>query len=530
MANYLADKSVLIVAKKLEDLGELRALVAETGARDVLVASSANMAFNLLRSQPFDVCLVEYRLGEGEKNGFQVIEEASREGLRRAVDIYALVSPEKSELLSHDSVDVIADTQFLKPVQPVYFHQRLEKLLKVKKAVYPVESLVDNDELDKALLVMDKLLRQFPSLRSYLDRVRGRLLLKLERWAEAAEHFKRVQADTDLPWSHTGLGICAYHQGLYEDALAYFNQLLGKVPDSIEAYDWLSRVYRGVGRNGDAQKVLEKAIQVLPTAPALQSGLGDVASENSDWDTAIKAFRGAVRFARHSVYKHQNNYFGLARCLQTRVSPHGGMQSSEASTEAVRTLEDVVEQYFDNQLIRFKSKLMTSETYKKSGDISRANVAAKDAFEVFRQLSDGQQAEELDNLLEGVEGTNQQDAVEEYRTEFNRRVFSETEWGQHNLAGMNAYRKGHFDDALKSFMAALDAVPNSPSVMLNLVQTGYELIRQQPERSGEILALCNSKLLRMSIGAMNSKQQERYRFLSQRRAELAAGSSRSGGN
>lgn len=521
MANYLADKSVLIVAKKLEDLGELRALVAETGCQEVLVASSANMAFNLLRSQPFDICLVEYRLGEGEKTGFQVIEEATREGLRRTVDIYALVSPEKSELLSHDSVDVIADTQFLKPIAPAHFHQRLEKLLKVKKAVYPVESLIDDGEREKALQLMDNLQRQFPSLRAYLDRLRGRLLIELRRFDAAAEHFRRVQADSDLPWAYTGLGICAYECGRYAEALAHFDALLTKVPESIEAYDWMSRIYRGIGRNDDAQKVLEKAVKVLPTAPALQSGLGNVASENSDWDTAINAFRNAVKFARHSVYKHQNNYFGLARCLQTQVSPHGGGASSNAETEAVRTLEDVVEQYFDDKLIRFKSRLMTSETYKKSGDIHRANAAAKDAFEAFRSLGDGQQAEELDNLLEGVEGTSLQASVEEYRNEFNKRVFSETDWGRHNLAGMNFYRKGRFDDALSSFSKALDAVPNSPSVLLNLVQTGYELIRQHPERTSEVLALCNAKLLRMSIGAMNSKQQERYRLLSMRRSELA---------
>ena len=163
---------------------------------------------------------------------------------------------------------------------------------------------------------------------------------------------------------------------------------------------------------------------------------------------------------------------------------------------------------------------MTSETYRLSGDIERANIAAKDAFEVYKTLDDSAQAEELDNLLEGVEGTILQQRVENYKAEFSRRVFTETEWGRNNLKGMGLYRKGRFDEALECFLKALETVPNSPSVLLNLVQTGYELIQQDPKRTAEVLTICNEKLLNVSIGAMNNKQQDRFRALSTRRAVL----------
>ena len=198
-----------------------------------------------------------------------------------------------------------------------------------------------------------------------------------------------------------------------------------------------------------------------------------------------------------------------------------GPSSSKAEQEAVRTLEDVVFEYKDDQLIRFKSRLMTSETYKLSGDVQRANSAAKDAFEVYKQLNDSQQAEELDNLLEGVEGTSLQQEAEDYKADFSRRVFTETEWGRNNLQGMGLYRKGRFEEAFEHFQLALDTVPNSPSVLLNLVQTGYELIQQQPEKANQVLAACNEKLLNVSIGAMNTKQQDRFRALSARKAQLS---------
>ena len=521
MAALLADKSVLIVAKKLDSLGTLRSLVAEQGAAQVQVASSANMALSLLRAQPFDFCFIEHWLGDGEKSGSQVLEESVHEGLKRCVDSHVLVMPEGCTGVANDSLACFADSFFVKPVDPKLFRNRIQKLAKLKQAVRPVESLVDEGDLQKALQLNDQLLRKMPSLAPYLTRLQGRLLIETEQYAEAIKQLQRVADDRGSSWAYMGLGISSYHLGEYADAMAHFNLVLERSPESIEAFDWLSRVYRVIGRNREAQKLLEKAVSIQPTVPMLQSDLGDIASENSSWGVAIGAFRAAVKYARHSCHQKHTNYFGLARCLQTQVSPQGGAGSSLAEQEAVRTLEDVVYEYQDDQLIRFKSRLMTSETYKLSGDIQRANSAAKDAFEVFKKLDDSHQAEELDNLLEGTEGTSLQQAAEDYKADFSRRVFTETEWGRNNLQGIGLYRKGKFDEAFGFFLKALETVPNSPSVLLNLVQTGYELVQLQPERATDVLAVCNDRLLNVSIGAMNTKQQDRFRALSSRRAILS---------
>lgn len=522
MAVNLAGKSVLIVVKKLEDLSLLRRFFQELEASDIHVASSANMALNLLRMQPFDYVIVESLLGNGEKNGLQVVEEASVEGLKRATSAFILITPEDIQALPNDSLENSADTFVTRPLDLERLRVRLEKLIKLKQAVQPVESLIDQGDVHKALKGIEVMVRRYPTLKVYLQRLKGRMLVQVGAYAEARRLFDELLADRNLTWAHMGMGICCYRQGHYADASAHFNAVLQVYPDSIEAYDWLSKVYRGIGRNQEAQRVLEKAVQVLPTAPAIQSDLGDVASENSNWAVATNAFRSAVKFAKHSCHQSQSNYFGLARCLQTQISKHGGQSSAAAAREAVRTLEDVVEEYFDDDIIRFKSRLMTAETYKRSGDIARSNAAVKDAFDVFKKLDDGRQAEELDNLIEGAEGTVLEQEIDEYKGEFNKRVSTETEWGRYNLQGMGFYRKGRFGDAFDCFSKALEAVENSPSVLLNLVQTGYELIQQEPERTPEILAICNERLLKMSIGALNTKQQERYRALSSRRARLLA--------
>ena len=324
MGALLAEKTVLIVAKKLDALTAMKNLVADLGAAEVHVASSANMALSLMRMQPFDFSFIDHWLGDGEKNGSQVVEESIREGLKRAADSQVLILPEGSPGLPNDSLENFADSFFVHPIEQKSFHARIEKLVKLKQAVRPAEELVDQHENAKALQLIAQMLRKFPSLAPYLTRLQGRLMVLTEQYDEAAKLFGRVAADRGSSWAYMGLGICAYRLGNYADAMANFNLVLERSPESIEAFDWLSRIYRAIGRNREAQKLLEKAVKLQPTVPVLQSGLGDVASENSSWGVAIDAFRSAVKYARHSCHQEKNNYFGLARCLQTQVSKHGG--------------------------------------------------------------------------------------------------------------------------------------------------------------------------------------------------------------
>ena len=191
MAVNLKDKSVLIVVKKLEDLTSLRRLCAELGAADVHVASSANMALNMLRMQPFDLCILESFLGRDEKTGLQVVEEAILEGSKRATSAFVLLTPEDTRALANESLDYGADTFITRPLDLAKLQLRLEKLLKLKQAVYPVESLLDKDP-DKALAVLEAMLRKYPSLKLYLQRIQGRLLVAREDYDAARALFEQL--------------------------------------------------------------------------------------------------------------------------------------------------------------------------------------------------------------------------------------------------------------------------------------------------------------------------------------------------
>lgn len=519
MSELLAGRSVLVVAKKLDDIGQIRSIIVGLGAQGVDVASSANMAISMLRSHPYDLLIADDDLGEGEKNGLQIIEESSRENIRRCVDTYALIVDKDVARLPRDSILCGADTFIAKPIDSNKIKQRLEKLMKLKQAVFSVETLIDQQSYDEALIEIPKVVSRYPSLELYLERLKGRVLLAQENYSSASEHFGEIIQEREIDWAYLGKGISEYHLGRYSNAVKALQEVLQQNDKSLEAYEWLSLVLRAMGQNIEVQSLLTTACRQLPTFPSVHAGLGNIASENNNWDAASDAFRTAVEYAKHSYHQTQDNYFGLARSLQTKLTDDGDDRTAAVLEEAVRVLESVVEEYYDDEMTRFRSRLMTAESYQNTGDIQRANSAAKDAFSAYQVLDDSLQAQEMDNLLEGIVGTDVHQEAEAYKSEFNKKVFAGTEWGKLNQQGMSFYRKGQFAEAFTCFEKSIEMVGN-PSILLNLVQAGHELIKQDPLKGQEVLTLCNRYWLKMNIGALSKKQQDRYRNLSNKRAQL----------
>src|SRR6056300_131099 len=170
MSETAKQTSVLIVDHMLEDLQALRTIIGVLGYKRVQVASSVNMALSLFREEDYDLCFVCYDLGQNEKNGLQLLQELQQEGLRRYQQCFALiVDQEKSELL-FGSPENAPDTYVSKPFDPHRIRQRLDKVMRVKASIKPVEALLDRGHWDEALQTSLKLAQLYPGLRVFLER------------------------------------------------------------------------------------------------------------------------------------------------------------------------------------------------------------------------------------------------------------------------------------------------------------------------------------------------------------------------
>lgn len=515
-----SDKKVLIVDNRLEDLSELKKILGRMGVGAIQVASSVNMGLALLREARFDICFIVFDLGKDQKNGLQLIQEASAEGSRQHATAFILiVDPDRSKLL-FGSLDAAPDTYISKPYDEAKVRSRLEKILRVKHVLQPLEQALDGGELQAALTLCQQLGHEYPGLSLYISRIRGIVLIELGLYAEAVRLFASLTAQRDLPWAQVGQGLALCHLGEYRQAQVCLSQVIEDSHLCVEAYSGLARAHRALGEWGAAIGLLRKAILLQPTVPQLQAVLASLAVQNSDWPIAIDAYRAAIKYARNSCFQSDTSYFGLVAGLLAQLES-SGQGALEAEVEAVRLLEDVVSAFPGMPVVHFKSRLMAVNVYRLTGSMQRANLAAHNAFELFCGLQLVDQLEWIDALMEALQGCDVEMEAQTLKQQINHDM-AQLDWGRLNIQGMLCYRKKEYRKALGFFVRADGLLPNNSSIVLNLVQAALEQAKDVGVEQKELLLQCDNALSALNYAALGGRQQGRYLTLTQRCAQMIA--------
>lgn len=511
--NY-SGKSVLIVDSKLEDLGVLRQILSRMGVEKVQVASSVNMALSLMREFQYDLCFAEYDMGKGEKNGLQLLHEANVERIFNHVSAYFLiVDPQSSELL-FGSLENSPHTFISKPYDHAKIHHRVEKQLRVKEAVSSVEKLMDEGQYSDVLTSCEELAALYPGLGLYLQRLYGIALLRLKRFAEARDLFTHLTYKRELPWAEVGKGISLYKLGSYDQALDCLNRFVDQQHMCAEAFTWLARTYRAKGELSRAVTLMRKAVMVQPTVPILQGELANLASQSGDWDIARNAYQNAIRYARYSAFQSPSFYLGQARALIQ--SNEGAVDKIEA--EVVRILEDMLLDFPDDQVVRFRAKLINCDLYRGAKDIQRLEQMLQQAWNFFQIMELSNQCEWLDVMTEAAHSTSLEQDVLDKRRDLNRSMV-ELPWGKANYMAMSLFRKGEIDRAYSLFEQAHRNLSEHTGIALNFVQSAIEKDKREGQHVMPILVAAHEVLSEIDYGALPTKQQQRFMTLSERCVE-----------
>jgi len=518
MDTLFSGKKVLILDKQLEDLRTLRDLLTGLGFAQIEVASSVNMALSILREQNVDICFMAYDLGKGEKSGLQVMHEAQAEGIRHYGTGYVLVAdPETSELL-FGSLEYSPDLCISKPYNGAQLRQVIEKLLRLKQSLKPLDELMDHEKWVEALLLCDRKIQEFPALKIFLLRFKGIILLRLGRYPEARTLFERMLDARDQHWMRVGAGVAAYREGRFNLAYDCLSTVINQQQVSVDAFNWLARLHRLRGDLSQSMTLLRKSVLLQPSVAVLQGELGNVAARLQDWRLATDSFRSAIRFGRYSAFQLPDYYFALARALCDRVEGQQGAQAQEAEAEAIQVLEQVISDFDHDRVALFKSRLLLSDILRRGGDTARAEQAARAALDLFLALPLDDQAQWIDQLSDGLEMSEAARSVAALRQELTRKMVN-IDWARANLKGMMHFRKAELDQARESFAFAQRAQPDNPSIGLNLVQTELELIkRDQSPDLLESIRRCDDVLYGIQYAALSNRQQQRHTALAERLA------------
>ncbi|PIE25486.1 MAG: hypothetical protein CSA60_00335 [Neptuniibacter caesariensis] len=506
-------KSALIVDSKLEDLGSLRQILGRIGVGDIQVAASVNMALTLMREVSFDLCFAAYDMGKDEKNGLQLLLEANAEEIIPEQSAYFLIVDPKSSELLFGSLENSPDTYISKPFDSSKVRNRIEKQLRIKETIRPIEQLLDEQHYEEVLDRGQELIRDYPGLAIFLQRINGIALLRMKRFSQAKELFVRLTEKRDLPWAEVGLGIAHFNLGEYQEALKCLNHVVDQQHVCVEAYTWLARIYRVKGELERAVSLMRKAVMIQPTVPALQSELADLACQTGEWDIAKSAYQQAVRYARYSSFQTPSHYFGLARSM-IRANED---KLSEIESDVIRVLEDVVLDHPDDEEVLFRAKLIHSDLYRQDSSKERLEQMLQQTWNFYLRMDEGHQCKWLDVMLDAAHDVFIEDKVHQRRKELGRKMM-ELGWGKANYSAMASFRAGNLDKAFLMFGRANELLPEHVGIALNLVQAGIEKAKRGHNALWILLSV-RDVLSNIAFGELPAKQQLRYSTLAERYVE-----------
>lgn len=515
MPNSRFGKSVLIIDYKLEELSRLRGIVSDLGFEQVEAASSVNMAVSYLREQAFDVVFVAYDLGKAEKNGLQVIQESFAEKLRLFQTLFLLIIDSSSASLLVGSLDSAPDAYISRPYDKAKIQNLLEKLQRVKKAVFRVEESMDNAQWGRALEYCARLIEIYPGLKVYLERLQGICLLESGCYQEAEVLFGRLVSSRKQVWAQVGQGIAFYYLGRHKEAIRVLQQVVDQQHISVEAFSWLARSLHVSGDLTQSIVLMRKAVLLQPSVPQLQSEMGDLAASAEDWPLAIDAFRAVLKYSRYSVFQEPDHYFSLVRCLIAQYQVKSS-NKEELELEAIRVMESVIRDFVGDMTVKFRAHLVLAELRDALGFEVMADAELRHAVGLYEQFPAEDQWRWKDWVTDAAEGKPSMELVNTVKAKLLQEVCSE-QWVELMRAGLQHYKKGDLESATDLFFQADSADAACVSVVLNLAQVTIERkFLAENNVSLQQWVACLACLNRLHFGALSLKQQKRYKTLMQR--------------
>ncbi|MAD47311.1 MAG: hypothetical protein CMI02_05275 [Oceanospirillaceae bacterium] len=529
LEHALQDKRILIVDDLVEARSSLKKMLTLLGAQHLDTATDGREAMDFIMEKDYDIVFSDYNLGKG-KDGQQILEEARYTHRLRASSLFILVTGENAVDMVMGALEYEPDNYITKPFTLNMLRERLTRIMTTKLKLAEVDASIDAEQIDNAIDQAEALQGRYPKLEIPLIRVLGKLYIRQQRYAEAIKVYSTLLNKRSVSWARLGQAICMHFMGDSDSALALLRRTLIDHPMYVQCYDWCAIILNSMGKAKEAQKELEKAVEISPKAVLRQMELGRLAYENQDYPVAEAAFEQAMRLGRFSCYKTSHNYLQFSSAVRHMLKP-GSERSQKLRIEKVlRAFDELRQDYAGQDSVMFETSIVEGKTHKTLGNEDKARDSAKQAENVLKRMKNpshehqlqmteayidtGQHVKAKDMMRKlKAEGMNDKDLRQLQVLESNLNQMSiRDHTAQLNARGVGHYEKGEFPQAIEAFDQAADYEEAGISVLLNAIQAKISLI-ENTQMDVAQLKDCYQYFQRIGPMGDNDERYERYERL-----------------
>ncbi|MEF9672162.1 tetratricopeptide repeat-containing response regulator [Pseudomonas sp. MWU13-2100] len=521
-------KNFLIVDDFSDFRSSVRSMLRELGVKEVDTADTGEQALRMCAQKRYDFVLHDYHLGDGKKNGQQVLEDLMTDKLISHESVFVMVTAESSQAMVLSALEHEPDAYLTKPFNRASLAQRLEKLVQRKNLLKPIMQALDRDKPAEVLAACTRLTQQDSRFAPLCLRYRADAMWNLNQFEPLERFLTGILADRPLPWAYARMGQLLFKRNQTAQAKALYETALKAFPMMPALYDGLAEVLVQEGDTRRAQSVLEEAVRLSPLAVRRQSLLGKLALANEDFESASRAYRQAVSQGEQSRFKDPESNLGLAHALISKGSERG--LDTRTRLEINQTLSAVAKENANDQGLQVRARLMKAtslllndaETADKLTEqaMSRLDgmenfMSAEAALLVAKQLQQLGQADAGASMLKScVEIYGDDPTVMKgiaKLTDDPEILGSGKAAIDLNVQGVRSYKGGNLDEAVDLFRRALALQPKNISIALNAAQA--LLVIAQKSGDAAVLEECRGCLKMVGKMPDSDPRHERYQKL-----------------
>lgn len=489
MENEYSDKRFLIVDSIKPSRDILKNLAFNLNPESVEATAYPSDVVNMCSENTFDIILLGYDLGDGQKNGQQLLEELRTLGLINRQCIVILVTAETSQAMVLAALEHKPDDYLTKPYNLAELKKRLDRCLYKKKLMKGIYQALDAEQSKQVITLCEQAINDNTPFKTECFGIKSRQHFKLGEFTQAKSIYNAFQATKNCQWATIGLGRIALRDKQLATAKSYFVKLKKSEPFYLPSYDWLATTFEYEKDLISAEKTLAQALKISPYSVPRLKRYAQLCYDNKHFEASTLAFQKNYQLSLSSIHNLAENAFLLAQSFDQYAEELSEYQLKLWKNKVSNALNDTVKS-FKSPDNRIKANLHTVNLLNKAKepfDAKRLLTATeklldKFAIEITPQsaLSIAKQLFQLDRespanmLINQVVENNDNDHT--LMTEVDKILIETHKDDDHIVAqqalddALNLYDEKQYKSAQQKLETALQRFPNNVGIKLNLVQ------------------------------------------------------------
>lgn len=478
-----------------------------------------------MKHQKLDLLLMDFHLGQN-KNGVEVVLDLQKQNFISHTTCVMFITSDRLPLIIGQIADVHPEALVIKPYTIRNLMKNISSSIGLHQYLLPVYEMMDEENYPQALVLLEYLIEENarPKKKSALIKLRARLMTKLGRYAEAADHYRQILQRADkVIWAKWGLIQNLFLDGKIEESETLLQELTDSELTNDKACEWLARISVSNNQYSKAENYMHQIRDGQLSIPAarLKAFIYQAQERGSEAIDLLEKKRESNRSIRE---RYDEISLDLARCYIGEAEL-GTNKDRSADLQVAKYLIGAVGRKLSDPSLTVRKDYMFAMIAFLEGNVIKANEILSrpgmskledaeistitDAVQAWRNVGDLEKAKEflslsqqkLKNIEEGNEKTVSEMLVAKGEDAIGERRPQALEF---NKTGLQKYTKKDYMAATGDFYQAYLLFPRELAFSLNLLQSMVdgELLEYKRIKTLDFLA----ELQNRELNAGNQKR------------------------